>query len=48
VGIGIDLGDGDIGLVGEGSSELLPDGSKGLAVSAPGSVELNPNVLLVI
>jgi hypothetical protein len=49
VGGGIDLGDGD--LVGEGSellSQLVVLGSEGLAVSAPGSVELKKDVLVVV
>lgn len=49
VGGGINLGDGD--LVGEGSvllGELVVLGGEGLAVSAPGGVELKKNVLVVV
>jgi hypothetical protein len=49
VGGGINLGDGD--LVGEGSellSQLVVLGSKSLAVSAPGGVELEKDVLVVV
>jgi len=45
VGSGIELADDDIGLGGEGISELIPDGSELLAVAAPGSVELDEDIL---
>ena len=52
VGSGIDLGDGDLlaqlGNVGVQSGELLVLGGQGLAVSAPGGVELDQDVLLVV
>jgi len=49
VGGGVNLGDGD--LVGEGRvllGELVVLGGEGLAVSAPGGVELEENVLVVV
>ena len=47
VGGGIDLGDGDLVGVGlEQLTELLVLGSKGLAVTAPGGVELNQDILV--
>jgi hypothetical protein len=47
VGGGINLGDGDLVRVGlEQLTELLVLGSKGLAVTAPGGVELNQNILV--
>jgi hypothetical protein len=47
VGSGIDLGDGDLARVGLVQfTELLVLGSKRLAVAAPGSVELNQNILV--
>lgn len=46
VGGGVDLGDGDVGLgILEVLAELVPDGGEGLAVSAPGGIELNKDVL---
>ena len=49
VGGGVNLGDGD--LVGEGGvllGELVVLGREGLAVSAPGGVELKKNILVVV
>ena len=47
VGGGIDLGDGDLVGVGlEQFTELLVLGSKGLAVTAPGGVELDQDILV--
>lgn len=47
VGGGIDLGDSDLVRVGlEQLTELLVLGSKGLAVTAPGGVELNQDILV--
>lgn len=51
VGGGVNLGDGhELGELrrGESLAKLLVLGSKSLAVTAPGSVELNENILLVV
>ena len=45
VGISINLGDDDVGLVLESKAELLPVGGEVLAVTAPGGVELNEDIL---
>lgn len=45
---GIDLGNDDRVDLAEGSSDLLVEGGEGLAVTAPGGVELNQNVLGLI
>ena len=41
VGVGVDLGDGDLVCVLEGVAQLLVDGREGLAVAAPGREELD-------
>ena len=45
---GIDLGNDDRVNLGEGRGDLLVEGSEGLAVTAPGSVELDEDVLSLI
>ena len=48
VGSGVHLGNNEAGDVLEVSSELFPLGDKLLAVTAPGSVELNENIVVVV
>merc|ERR1719186_2194843 len=48
IGGGVDLGDDDALVVLILLAEFLPDRSEFFAVSAPGSVELNENVLLLV
>ena len=48
VGSGVHLGDDDVLVVGILLSELVPGGGELFAVSAPGGVELNEDVLGVV
>jgi hypothetical protein len=48
VSISINLGNNDALLGLEDGTELVPNGSEGLAVSAPGSIELNKDILIGI